>query len=98
MRKGRHTAIAEITGRSGEFRFFPNPANDQLTCRLSESLDADVVIGVFDVVGKKLAEHVLPAGQSEVQIPVSKMPSGIYLITVRNETGLLLHREKIIKE
>lgn len=69
-------------------RFFPNPTRDQLSVEFSlKGNSRDVLLSVFDLSGKKLAEKMIPAAQSSDihRLDLSGLASGIYLINLMSD-------------
>jgi hypothetical protein len=62
---------------------FPNPATSQLTLRWDVSISQSAVIQILDLTGKIIATKQLSANETETQIDVSAMVSGIYLYKVQ---------------
>ena len=60
---------------------YPNPFNPSTSIRFSLPVDAQVTIGVYNLVGEKVAEIAsgnLSAGSHNVTFDASKLTSGIY--------------------
>ena len=60
---------------------YPNPFNPSTSIRFSLPVDAQVTIGVYNLVGEKVAEIAsgnLSAGSHNITFDASKLTSGIY--------------------
>ena len=68
------------------FGMFPNPATDQLTVEVPIEGESDVQVAIFDVAGKSTIQeyHTLGKGDNRITLDVSRLPSGIYFVQVRN--------------
>ncbi len=73
----------------GNSTIYPNPVSDILKIKSSEKLTN---VKFYDVFGRKIALQT----QNLNEIDVSKLPSGIYLITIKTENGSFT--QKLIKE
>lgn len=76
----------------------PNPFSNQVLFDISELNieDQDARIEIYDLVGKRVFESVIPAGQNQIQMDGGNLPSGYltFSIVVNGEileTGKLLH-------
>jgi hypothetical protein len=89
MTKGSITGIDEITGIPNKFRLlqnYPNPFNPSTKISYQLSEQSHVVIKVFDVLGKEVAELVnaeKPIGRYEVNFDASKLSAGMYIYTIQ---------------
>jgi len=69
------------------YRFFPNPAHDQVTFEFNGSATAnDVEIRIFDSIGKLVDGHKfdLSAGKNNFQIQVNNLLSGMYSVEIQS--------------
>jgi len=81
----------EETGRPGDketgrgLEIWPNPARGIVDCRWS-IFDGrgDVVLMIYDVFGREVAEIKVPGKQDQVQINVESYPPGVYIAVLRN--------------
>ncbi|MDI9320258.1 MAG: T9SS type A sorting domain-containing protein [Phycisphaerales bacterium] len=73
---------------------YPNPAKDILHVRLSNPNRGEVTLQFSDLMGRALWQ--LKTTEDDVQIPCDTYPSGIYLMSIRNEHSTSVH--KIIVE
>ena len=88
----------EEMGRDGDgerMELYPNPASDQVNCRLSV-VDCRYSIFIYDIFGRKQEEIQIPKGQKEIQIDVSDYPQGIYVAVLRSEREMLDRKKFIV--
>lgn len=66
------------------FNIFPNPVKDKMTIRAGDANFTNVKIELYDVAGKRLAEHALGnmTANSETTIDVTNLPKGIFVVTM----------------
>jgi PKD repeat protein len=63
---------------------FPNPTNGaQLTVKLSEGFNKEK-IGIYDLVGKEVAELAVPENEVSLKIDVSGLNIGLYFLRVKS--------------
>ena len=68
------------------FMVYPNPANWVLTIALAEAnRNEGELVTIFDMTGKKISSKPLFKGQSEMNMDVSRLKSGVYFIGVLDE-------------
>lgn len=69
-----------------ELKIFPNPATNQVTFRFGGKLsDGDSKITLYDLVGKPVAEGILPKGRMEVTLDTRNLAAGLYCYRVTND-------------
>ena len=76
---------------------YPNPFTQ--TFQVAFNLPAgksSVALIVFDLAGKEMERHELPAHETILSLSAADYTAGVYLLEVRSE-GQLLHRAKLIK-
>jgi len=69
---------------------YPNPAKDIIHVRLSNSNREEVILQLSDIMGRALWQ--ITTSDDELQIPCDTYPSGIYLMTIRNEHSTSVHK------
>ena len=68
----------------------PNPVNDLLVVNWS-SLDISQ-IRVFDVQGKELISQPVGKDANNLELSISQLNSGVYLILLQSDNGLVYQR------
>ena len=71
--------IAEV--EAVEVTVYPNPVATMLSVRC-ERLNRNTEVAVYDMTGRKVYGRAVAAGNSEVQVPVSQLPNGAYMLRV----------------
>ena len=74
-------------------KIHPNPTTGEL--RIESSMFNVQCLEIFDIFGKKLSTHTLTPTSSHHIINISHLKSGVYLIKMENENGMIT--KKIIK-
>ncbi|MBX2827682.1 MAG: T9SS type A sorting domain-containing protein, partial [Flavobacteriaceae bacterium] len=70
-----------------EFALFPNPANDMVSISFLGGRSVNAEVAVYDITGRLVAQHKFDA-QTEVNLDVSSLNSGTYLVQIQDsETG-----------
>ncbi len=84
--------IGLYDGRKGGLEVWPNPAGEQIHCRLSIfdcQFSKYYELLIYDIFGRRVEEVLVPVGQVEMRLDVSGYPSGLYFAVVRNKTGVI---------
>ncbi|KAA5534704.1 T9SS type A sorting domain-containing protein [Taibaiella lutea] len=90
------TAVSEL-GESGDqyFHIYPNPANEEITIDYSGVKNSKYIISILDLSGKVLLKTTF---QSKKPLDISKLLSGMYIIQIADENGILFHDKMIIRK
>lgn len=67
------------------FQLAPNPAHESLRLSVSEPLDVDSRVTVFNTAGQQLRVWTLPSGTTTVLLDIAGLPEGVYAVSVQNE-------------
>lgn len=69
-----------------ELKIYPNPATDRVTFRFGGKLPVgDSKITIYDLIGRPVAERILPKGQSQVTLDTRNLVAGLYCYRVTND-------------
>ncbi|NOY51149.1 MAG: T9SS type A sorting domain-containing protein [Chlorobi bacterium] len=76
---------------NGAVNVYPNPASESLNVEFSLLKDADIIISLSDISGKKLIykHYSAKAGINKLPFEVSNLPKGYYLLKVDTNSGSL---------
>ena len=74
--------VATDNNSATEFSVYPNPANDQASIRLNNSIAGDVTITVSDMTGKTIASKTYQnlSSDSVVFLNTSEYSNGLYIV------------------
>jgi hypothetical protein len=75
---------------------FPNPAHDQAFLRFDQPLTQDASFQVWDMTGKQLSNGFIRAGESEATIETLDFASGMYVVTVRDQSNSVFVQRKLV--
>ncbi len=104
--KAINLAISTITSTSEKYleenmlRVVPNPASGHATLHFSLGSDAEVGVQVFNQFGQQVAgvfNGKMLSGNQSVDLPVSALPVGVYVVQVQLNDALKFSRFKIVK-
>jgi len=78
------TGINEVSNNIASI--FPNPSKGNITVNFGKAQGGTKVV-VTDMIGNTVYQSSVYAGTSKLNIDLTSMPKGMYLITVSNATG-----------
>jgi len=81
---GSPLPVAEIAGE--EWVVFPNPANDLLQIRPLVNHD-DCLVVLYDLTGRVVTSMKMIAGENNLVIDVTALPSGVYALQVESASN-----------
>ena len=76
-------SIVDLTTTEA-FNVFPNPAADLIVVQAPGLLESDVIVTLYDMVGRKISEKKMIAGSTLSFVDVSTLYSGKYLLKISN--------------
>lgn len=80
----------EETKANSTYRFFPNPARDNITIEKLSNTNQNEYIAICDIQGKKILQQQLK--QSQTVIDISSLNKGLYIIKLINSEHLELNK------
>jgi hypothetical protein len=87
------TAVSELEESGGQyFHLYPNPAKEEITIDYSGNKGSDLIVCLSDLSGRVLLKTTF---QSKKTLDISNFLSGMYIIQIVNENGILF-RDKMI--
>ncbi len=90
------TGIQANNKGTSRFLIYPNPASHEATFESSQ-LKEDTKVSLINVLGRTFREFIIPAGdkgKSSVEVDLSDLPKGIYL--VRFDNAYFVQIEKLV--
>ena len=83
--------LINSTLSKSKLSIFPNPFKGQKLTIIDTDLDQDSQFEISDVIGRKISFTILPLDQNTTQINFNtSLPSGQYLIKIKNKNGIRL--------
>ena len=74
----------EDLNQSDLFNVFPNPASDLIIVQAPGLLESDVMVTLYDMVGRKVSEKKMVAGSTLSYLDVSTLYARKYVVKVAN--------------
>ncbi|MBE9485217.1 MAG: T9SS type A sorting domain-containing protein, partial [Bacteroidetes bacterium] len=76
-----------------DMKIYPNPSSTMLNLEL-QHLNSPALVSIYDLQGRVMATNNIPPGTGTLQMDVSGLPAGIYLLVL--STGFQQAHRKII--
>jgi hypothetical protein len=89
-----YVGVKDFANTEFVFGFYPNPVSKTLSITNHTIVKDDLRYGVYDMGGRKLLEGNLKGGD-KMEIEVSALPQGVYVINVSN--GKMTYSNKFVK-
>ena len=94
--QNRLSQSTEIKVTESAFKVFPNPAQDQLTIESEEIYDTELEVSISTFIGQALVIDTYPRATNKVILNTTKVPTGVYLLTIRSKNRDVLYSKKIV--
>jgi len=78
------------------FEVYPNPSSNQITLKRKGEKLQKVIIQIIDIAGIVVYQRA-NSNSKEVELDISLLNTGTYVVVLRNERGVILGTERIIK-
>jgi hypothetical protein len=79
---------------------YPNPFNSSTVIHFAIPVEADVEIGLFDLLGREIDKLMLgrlPAGSAEIRWDAKDLPSGLYIYQIKTNEKTKSGRMLLLK-
>lgn len=86
--------MLQANGRGNYITIYPNPVADELFVQFDEAKVHRYSIIITDVLGKTLwqQQYLKPAGRNHLSIPAEGFGTGMYFISIADETAVYTHK------
>ncbi len=91
--KDINLAVENLEGSNNEISISPNPTSGIINISVTENTKGSAE--VFDVTGKLILRETLKAN---LKIDISNKEAGVYMVVLKDESGMQLKSERVIKE
>lgn len=80
------TIIAESNKAVFSSELYPNPSGDMVYMQLNLNTAAELEAGLFNLAGQQIKRQLIPTGKGkmQIQLSVSDLPEGIYILSIRD--------------
>ncbi len=68
------------------FDLSPNPANEVLRLSLSQPLQSDAQVWMYNSAGQRVRTYTLAAGNAFLSLQIADLPDGVYAVSIGNDT------------
>ena len=91
------TIAIRLNDNFSNAQVYPNPTKDKLVVKLQQALTENSQLIIADISGRMLLQQQIADGQKNIDLDVSKFPSGRYFIKISNHNELINQSFVIIK-
>jgi len=88
------TKLANLS--TSQVTMYPNPVGDFLNLKFSEELKGNKTVRVYNVMGRPFFKEV--NNSSQMQINMSLLPIGVYIIKISNEKNEVISSRPVLKK
>ncbi|MCD6062618.1 MAG: repeat protein [Flavipsychrobacter sp.] len=81
-----NVSVPDVESGTLDIKLYPNPATDILNIDIVRhgSKGNDIQIHILSTLGQRLITKTIPAGQTQLQLSTSDLPSGVYYCIVQS--------------
>jgi hypothetical protein len=88
------TAIANVGAAATQVNIYPNPANETIYISLQGVTASQ--IRIMDIEGRQVVNIIPAANESLINIPVSKLATGMYIVQLQTNNGLITRKISVL--
>ena len=88
----------ELLENRNEVKLFPNPSVEYLNVTIANSDLKNVTLTVHNIIGNVVEVEVEDVGKSEYKVNVKDLPTGYYLIAIKDEKKQFRETYKFLKK
>ncbi|MBL0111451.1 MAG: T9SS type A sorting domain-containing protein [Saprospiraceae bacterium] len=92
------TPGSNVDRHSFDIRIFPNPAYQRLFVEIKSAVAEPVKLKLTDLAGRTILYQNAPTTTDQIEISMSRIPQGMYLLSVVNDRGIQYGTFKVIKQ
>ena len=71
---------------------YPNPADNYILIKNPLETDESEILTVFDVNGRKVLEQNIIGNNSEINLNIDNLNSGVYFYKIKNKTNKFIKK------
>ncbi|NQT77705.1 MAG: VCBS repeat-containing protein [Bacteroidetes bacterium] len=91
--------LADAETENVYLKLFPNPVKEVLNVEFWMLNDKEgLMLGVWDIYGRKLKDIAIPAGQKQLLLHVPSFPQGLYILILSDQHRVLANEKFVVKK
>lgn len=97
---GNYVGVNELRlSPSSVFYVAPNPFSEELRITLDNYNGSTVKATLYGITGTELFSSEVEVGQNNpLVVPTTGLPNGTYILSLQDQSGNVLHRQKVVKQ
>lgn len=89
--------ISQERDMSRSVHIFPNPAVEYVHIQVNEFLSSEIKLAVHNILGNKMETETEVVNDHELRVRVKDLPTGYYLLAVKDNTSKFRGTFKFLK-
>jgi hypothetical protein len=89
-----HALVTNNTGKASTLSVYPNPTKDLINI---SGLRQGGYVNVYDFYGRSMLQKQMPGGQPVSTVSIGNLPTGIYMLVIKDSNGITLLRTTVQK-
>ena len=82
---------------SSELKVYPNPCKQEKVTIESNNFDINE-LSITNIAGKQIYLKKFPLPESKIQVELSEMPNGVYLVKIKTDDGKQMVKKLIVSK
>lgn len=92
------TCTASVNDHANvDFNVYPNPVDQDMQIKLSDSYNNDINVKIVDILGKVVSSVKVPAGSIYTSISTTELVEGIYFVNFSANDKVLLTKKIVVR-
>ncbi|WP_276133414.1 T9SS type A sorting domain-containing protein [Polluticoccus soli] len=89
--------IGDTKEKTSTLSLYPNPATNIINLEWAQPLH-DAKISLTNMMGQQVYQTNQPVNGSSMSVQIDQLPAGTYLLSVHNNTGIVLETKTVVKQ
>ena len=98
-KQGNYVGLNESIVENNSCMIYPNPFTNQIDIRLLNTGIQNAIVALADFTGKMILQKQVDFTLSDTHtLNTQNLPAGVYVLSINDSQGNLLHRQKVVKQ
>lgn len=91
-------AVNNVPTKNNNITIYPNPASDQLNIQWKDANGTKAAISIVNAAGQVVYRDAFNWKQTTEAVSISNLQSGIYWISIADNSGNVIYRQSVVKK